>query len=80
MEGTGDLLYQNNGDGTFTDLTDSSGIGAHPGRGLGVASNDWDGDGKTDILVANHGVPPVPVRQHGQGELSRRRPPERLGV
>ena len=61
------LLYQNNGDGTFTDVTGGSGIGAHPSRGLGVAFNDWDGDGETDILVANDGVPQSLFVNTGKG-------------
>jgi enediyne biosynthesis protein E4 len=47
------LLYHNNGDGTFTDVSAKSRIGAAPGRGLGCAFNDYDGDGWPDILVAN---------------------------
>jgi hypothetical protein len=50
------LLYHNNGDGTFTDVSAKSGIAAAPGRGLGSASNDYDQDGWPDILVANDGI------------------------
>ncbi len=50
------LLYHNNGDGTFTDVSAKSGIAATPGRGLGAAFNDYDGDGWPDILVANDHV------------------------
>ncbi len=51
------LLYRNDGDGTFTDVTRSSGIGNHPSKGLGAAFNDFDRDGRPDIVVANDGVP-----------------------
>jgi len=51
------LLYRNNGDGTFTDVSRTSGIAASPGKGLGVAINDFDRDGWPDILVANDSYP-----------------------
>ncbi|MGA2345645.1 MAG: CRTAC1 family protein [Candidatus Sulfotelmatobacter sp.] len=46
-------LYHNNCDGTFTDVTDKSGIGAYKGRTMGVTAADYDGDGYPDIYVAN---------------------------
>jgi len=51
-----DLLYRNNGDGTFTDMTELAGIGTRTGTGLGVLCNDYTGDGKIDIYVANDGM------------------------
>ncbi|MGA2578207.1 MAG: CRTAC1 family protein [Bryobacteraceae bacterium] len=50
------LLYHNNGDGTFTDVSAKSGIAAAPGRGLGSAFNDYDLDGWPDIVVANDAI------------------------
>ncbi len=50
------ILYHNNGDGTFTDVSSKSGIAAAPGRGLGSAVNDHDRDGWPDILVANDAI------------------------
>jgi hypothetical protein len=53
---TTSILYHNNGDGTFTDVSQKSGIGAKKGRALGVAFADYDDDGFTDIFVANDGM------------------------
>ena len=52
-EGETNKLFHNNCDGTFTDVTDKSGIGAYIGRTMGVTSADFDGDGWPDIYVAN---------------------------
>jgi enediyne biosynthesis protein E4 len=50
------ILYHNNRDGTFTDVSAKSGIGGAPGRGLGSAFNDYDQDGWPDIVVANDAI------------------------
>ncbi len=52
-EGDTNKLYHNNCDGTFTDVSDKSGIGAFVGRTMGVVAADFDGDGWPDIYVAN---------------------------
>ena len=51
--GLPNLLFHNNGDGTFTDVSESSGIFKHVGKGMGVAFADYDNDGFVDIFVAN---------------------------
>src|SRR5207244_1083047 len=47
------LMFHNNGDGTFTDVSKKCGIASFPGKGLGVAIDDFDGDGWPDIFIAN---------------------------
>ncbi len=46
-------LYHNNGDGTFRDVSESSGIGRHKGYAMGVVCADFDNDGWPDIFVGN---------------------------
>ena len=46
-------LYQNNGDGTFSDMADSAGLANQTGRSLGAAWFDFDGDHLIDVYVAN---------------------------
>ena len=48
-----DVLYHNNGDGTFEDVTDKMGITDVDGRAMGVGAADYDDDGWVDIYVAN---------------------------
>ena len=50
-------LYRNNGDGTFTDVSDETGISRKLGKGMGIGFNDYDGDGFVDIFVANDNMP-----------------------
>ncbi|HEX4489410.1 MAG TPA: CRTAC1 family protein, partial [Terriglobales bacterium] len=50
-------LFHNNGDGTFTDVSRSSGLGAKGGNGLGVVTFDYDDDGWQDIFIANDHMP-----------------------
>ncbi|MCP3905187.1 MAG: hypothetical protein GY715_16300 [Planctomycetes bacterium] len=53
--GVPDLLLHNEGDGTFRDVSDASGIASVAGKGLGVICEDFTGDGLVDIYVANDG-------------------------
>ncbi len=46
-------LYRNRGDGTFEDVSAKSGIAEHPGRAMGLAFADYDGDGRMDVFVTN---------------------------
>ena len=52
-----DRLFRNNGDGTFTDVSEESGIGRAFGNGFGVVGADFDGNGSTDLFIANDMMP-----------------------
>jgi hypothetical protein len=66
-DGVADVLYRNNGDGTFTDVTRAAGVYTEEGKGLGVAVADYDGDGDTDIYVANDDTRNFLYRNNGDG-------------
>jgi len=61
------LVYRNKGDGSFEDVSKASGFGAAPGKGLGIAFNDFDQDGWIDVLVANDSFPQQLFRNTGDG-------------
>jgi hypothetical protein len=70
LVGEPDVLYRNNGDGTFTDVTRPAGI-VDPGLyGFGVLFSDLDGDGWPDIFVANDSVPNFLFRNNRDGTFS----------
>jgi enediyne biosynthesis protein E4 len=50
---THSTLYRNNGDGTFTDVSEETGIAQQFGKGMSVTFADYDGDGYLDAFVAN---------------------------
>ena len=56
-EGDSPKLYHNNGDGTFTDVSERAGVRKLVGRALGVVAIDADGDGWTDLFVARDASP-----------------------
>lgn len=53
FEGTPSVLYQNNGDGTFTDVTREAGVFNPNGKGMGIVWCDYDNDHDLDLFVAN---------------------------
>jgi len=67
---TTNILYHNRGDGTFEDVSQRSGISAKKGHGLGVAFADYDGDGFTDIFVANDGMQQYLFHNNGNGTFT----------
>ena len=64
------ILYHNRGDGTFEDVSMSSGIGAKKGHGLGVAFADYDLDGYTDIFVTMDVVEQFLFHNNGDGTFT----------
>jgi hypothetical protein len=73
FDGAPDTLYRNNGDGTFSDITREAGIvdhgGPYAGKGLGVVSADFNGDGAPDFYVANDDTPNFLFRNDGTGRF-----------
>jgi hypothetical protein len=70
FEGLANVLYRNNGDGTFTDVSRASAIAGAIGKGLGVAFADFDRDGFIDIYVANDSVQSFLFRNNRNGTFS----------
>ncbi len=70
MPGQRDILYRNNGDGTFTDVTARAGIDPQSYYGLGVLWTDYDGDGKLDLYVANDSSPSSLYHNNGDGTFT----------
>jgi hypothetical protein len=56
FKGVTNLLFHNEGHGVFTEVSGKAGVANPEGKGLGVAFGDFDGDGWTDIYVANDSV------------------------
>ena len=70
--GSPDVLYRNEGDNRFTDVTRQAGVYDEEGKGLGVVFGDYDNDGWPDIYVANDGVRNFLYRNGGQGVFVER--------
>jgi hypothetical protein len=68
LPGAADLYYENRGDGTFAEVTEARGLkDAAPAWGFGVVATDYDGDGWTDLYVANDSNPNFLYRNRGDG-------------
>lgn len=61
------LIYRNQGNGTFTDVSRAAGIDEPTAKALGVVALDFDDDGHIDLFVANDGVPNFFFRNRGNG-------------
>jgi enediyne biosynthesis protein E4 len=70
-------LYRNNGDGTFTDVTEAAGVGAEGLFGMGVAVGDYDNDGFPDLLVLGYGRS---ILYHNEGNGTFRDVTQHAGV
>jgi len=62
-------LFHNNGDGTFTDVSQSSGVGKYPGKAWGVVATDLNNDGRMDLFVANDTVANFLFMNRGHGKF-----------
>ena len=71
LRGGKNVLYHNRGDGTFEDVSERSGITRAKGTyGLGVSTLDFDGDGWTDVYVANDSNPSALYRNNHDGTFT----------
>ncbi|MBI4475106.1 MAG: VCBS repeat-containing protein, partial [Acidobacteria bacterium] len=69
-DGLSELLYRNNGDGTFSDVTEASGIAKHKGKGLGVTVLDYNRDDWPDVYVANDSAANFLFRNNRDGSFT----------
>jgi len=70
LNGGKNILFRNNGDGTFTDVSQNSGIlEANGTYGLGVLTGDFDNDGWPDIYVANDSAPSALYQNQKNGKF-----------
>ncbi len=70
FKGTPNILYRNNGDGTFTDVSKESHIAEFVGKGMGVSFADYDNDGFTDVFISNDTFPNFLLHNNGNGTFS----------
>lgn len=72
FKGAADRLYRNNGNGTFSDVTERSGVLNPGGKGMGMACADVNGDGAPEIFVANDMTPNFLYLNRGDGRFEDR--------
>jgi hypothetical protein len=71
LKGAGDLLFHNNGDGTFTNVSKAAGVDdPHGYYGLGTVWSDFNDDGLLDLFVANDSTPNFLYRNDGKGHFT----------
>jgi hypothetical protein len=62
------LVYHNDGKGHFTEIAEKAGLGL-PGKELGIAFVDYDGDGRIDLFIANDSMPEFLYHNKGAGKF-----------
>jgi enediyne biosynthesis protein E4 len=62
-------LFHNNGDGTFSDVSNDSGFARSPGKSFGAVATDVSNDGLMDLFVANDTMPNFLVINKGNGKF-----------
>jgi enediyne biosynthesis protein E4 len=71
LKGAGDLLFHNNRDGTFTEVSKAAGVDdPHGYYGLGAVWSDFNDDGRLDLFVANDSTPNFLYRNDGKGHFT----------
>jgi hypothetical protein len=70
FKGSASRLFHNNGNGTFTDVSEKAGIANPKGKGLGVVALDYDNDGRLDIFQANDAAANFLYHNDGDGTFS----------
>ena len=70
FKGTANILYRNNGDGTFTDVSKSSHISQYIGKGMGLAFGDYDNDGFMDVFISNDTLQNFLLHNNGDGTFT----------
>jgi len=64
-----DVLFRNNGDGTFEDVSESSGIASKTSSSMGIICTDYDEDGDQDVFVCNDNEPNFLWKNNGAGHF-----------
>jgi hypothetical protein len=70
FDGQANRFYRNNGDGTFTDVSQAAGIANPAGKGLGITVCDYDRDGRVDVYIANDTVRNFLYHNNGDGTFT----------
>jgi hypothetical protein len=70
FRGSSPVLYHNDGNGAFTNVTTRAGLSRSEAKGLGVVAADFDDDGRIDVFQANDTVPNDLFRNRGDGTFA----------